>query len=72
MFHVPAVLVLKFECSWSEHLIDDEWPLPRGRELMPILVALNSSEHLVTNLELSVVHVALVLAVQSLLVSSRV
>jgi hypothetical protein len=40
-----TIPVSDLERSGSEYLIDDEWPLPWGRELVSILVALDSSEH---------------------------
>jgi hypothetical protein len=64
----PLVFVLDLVRSWSEHLVDDEWPLPRWCELVPVLAALNSSEDQVFNMELARMHVALVIASQSLLV----
>jgi hypothetical protein len=76
MFYVPSVgddpatLVPELECSWSKHLVNDEWPLPRGRKLVPILVSPNSSEHQVSDLELAAAHVALVVAPHGLLVPS--
>jgi hypothetical protein len=68
MFDVPGIgddpsfLVSDLVCSGSEHLVDDEWPLPRGQELVSILSTLNSSEDQVSDLELTRVHVALVVA----------
>jgi hypothetical protein len=40
-----TVLVSDLERSGSEYLNDNGWPLPWGRELVSILVALDSSEH---------------------------
>jgi hypothetical protein len=40
----PPVLVQDLVCSGPEHLVDDEWPLPRWRELVSVLAALNSSK----------------------------
>jgi hypothetical protein len=66
MFDVPcvgddsSVLASDIVCSGSEHLVDDERPLPRGRELVSILAALNLSEEQVSDLELTRAHVALV------------
>jgi hypothetical protein len=48
--------------------VDDEWPLPRWRELVPVLAALNSLKDQVFNVELTRTHVALVIVSQSLLV----
>ena len=68
MFYVPcigddrAVVVPELECSWSEHLINDVRPLPRGRELVSVLVAHNLSEYQVSDLEFAIAHVALVIA----------
>jgi hypothetical protein len=36
-----------------EHLVDDEWPLPRWRELVSVLAALNSLEDQVSDVELT-------------------
>jgi hypothetical protein len=68
VFDVPHVgddshvLVSDLVCSGSEHLVDDERPLPRARELVPILAALNSSKDQVPNLKLTGAYVALVVA----------
>jgi hypothetical protein len=51
LFYVPcvrddsAIFVMEHERSLAEHLVDDERPLPQGRELVSVLVALDSSEH---------------------------
>jgi hypothetical protein len=58
----PPVLVLDLVCPWSEHLVDDERSLPRWRELVPVLATLDSSEHEIPNVELTGMHVALVVA----------
>jgi hypothetical protein len=58
----PPVLVSDLVGSGPEHLMDDEWPLPRWCELVSVLAALNSSEEQVPDLELASVHVALVVA----------
>ena len=58
----PPVLVLDLVCPWSEHLVDDEGPLPRWRQLVPVLAGLNPSENEVADVELARAHVALVLA----------
>jgi hypothetical protein len=58
----PPVLVLDHVCLRSEHLVDDERPLPRWRYLVPVLAALDSSEHEVPDVELAGAHVALVVA----------
>jgi hypothetical protein len=74
VFDVPrigddsSVLVSDLVCSGSEHLVDDERPLPRGCKLVSILAALNLSEDQVSDMELARVHVALVVASQSLLI----
>jgi hypothetical protein len=52
--------------------MDDERPLPRGRELASILAALNSSEDHVSNVELARTYVALIVASQGLLVLGAV
>jgi hypothetical protein len=64
----PPVLVLDLVGSGPEDLVDDEWPLSRWRELVPVLDALNSSEGQVSDVELARSHVALVVASQGLLV----
>jgi hypothetical protein len=64
----PPVLVLELVRAWSEHLVDDEWPLPRWRQLVPILAALNPSENEVPDVELARAQVALVVTPQHLLV----
>jgi hypothetical protein len=58
----PPVLVLDLVGSGPEHLVDDEWPLPRWRELVSVLAAMNSSEDQVSDVELVRAHVALVVA----------
>jgi hypothetical protein len=58
----PPIFVLDLECPRSEHLVDDERPLPRWRQLVPVFAALNPSENEVADLELARVHVALVVA----------
>jgi hypothetical protein len=74
MFDVPcigddsSVLVSDLVRFGSEHLVDDEWLLPRGRELVSILAALNSSEDHVSDVELARAHIAVVVASQGLLV----
>jgi hypothetical protein len=67
-----SVLVLDLVCSRSENLMDDERPLPRGRELASILAALNSSEDHVSNVELARTYVALIVASQGLFVLGAV
>jgi hypothetical protein len=42
--------------------VDDERPLPRWRQLVPVLAALNPSENEVADVELAWEHVALVVA----------
>jgi hypothetical protein len=64
----PAILVLDLVRPWSEHFVDDDPPHPRWRQLVPVLVALNSSEHEVPDVELVWAHVELVVAPQRLLV----
>jgi hypothetical protein len=39
--------------------MDDERPLPRWRQLVPVLAALNPSENEVADMELARAHVAL-------------
>jgi hypothetical protein len=58
----PPVLVLDLVRPWSEYLVDDEGPLPRWRQLVPVLAALNPSENKVADMELKRTHVALVVA----------
>jgi hypothetical protein len=48
--------------------VDDEGPLPRRRQLVPVLVGLNPSENKIANMEFMGAHVALVVAPQRLLV----
>jgi hypothetical protein len=68
VFDVPRVgddsfvLLPDLVCSGSEHLVDDEWPLPSGRELASILAALNSPEDQVPDVELARAQVVLVVA----------
>jgi hypothetical protein len=64
----PPVFVLDLVRSGSEHLVDDEWPLPRWCELVPVFAALDSLEDQVSDVELARAHVALVVASQGLLV----
>ena len=51
MFDVPCVDEdftidgLELVGAWSEHLYDDVWSLPRWRELVVVLVALDEAEH---------------------------
>jgi hypothetical protein len=45
-----------------EHLVDDERPLQRWRQLVPVLAALNLSENEVADMEFARVHVTLVVA----------
>jgi hypothetical protein len=78
VFDVPhirddsSVLICNLVRSGSEYLVDDEWPLPRGRELVSILAALNSSEDQISDMELARTHIALVVVSQSLLVLGSV
>jgi hypothetical protein len=68
VFDVPrvgddsSVLVSDLVCSGSEHLVDDEQPLPRRCKIVSILDALNLSEDQVSDMELARAHVALVAA----------
>jgi hypothetical protein len=48
--------------------MDDERPLPRWRQLVFVLSALNSSENEVSNVKLARTHVSLMVAPQRLLV----
>jgi hypothetical protein len=78
MFYVPRVgddsVVLKsdFVGSRSKDLVDEEWPLPQGCELVAILATLNSSGYKISDSELAGTHVALMVAPQGLLVSGTV
>jgi hypothetical protein len=56
----PPVLVLDLVRPWSEHLVDIERPLPRWRQLVPVLATLNPSENAVADMELAQVHATLV------------
>jgi hypothetical protein len=58
----PSVLVSDLVCSGSEHLVDDERTLPRGRELVSILAAMNLSKDQVPDLELTSAYIALVVS----------
>ena len=57
MFDVPgvdkdfAVDALELIGAWSEHLYDDVWSLPRRREHVAVLVALDEVEHQVPDIE---------------------
>jgi hypothetical protein len=66
MFHAlvatPPVFILDLVCPRSEHLVDDKRPLPRWRQLVSVLAALNPSENEVADMELARAHVALVVA----------
>jgi hypothetical protein len=58
----PPVLILDLVGSGPEHLVDDERPLLRWRELVPVLTALNSSEDEVPDVKLVRSRIALVVA----------
>jgi hypothetical protein len=58
----PPVLVADLVSSWPEHVVDDEGPFLRWRELVSILAALDSSEDKVADMELAWTLVALVVA----------
>jgi hypothetical protein len=64
----PPVLVLDLLRAWSEHFVDDERPLQRRRQLVPILAVLNPSENKVSDVELTRAHVKLLVVPQCLLV----
>jgi hypothetical protein len=64
----PPVLVLDLVRPWSEHLVDDERPLPGWRKLVLVLAALNSSENEVSDVKLGPTHLSLVVVLQCLLV----
>jgi hypothetical protein len=49
----PPVLVLDLVRAWSEYFVGDERPLPRWRQLVPVLATLNLSENEVANMELA-------------------
>ena len=54
--------------AWSEHLRDDVWSLPRWRELVAILVALDKAKHQVPDVEGLTPHSMAVVPAQRLLV----
>ena len=54
-----------------EHLLDDVWSLPRRRELVVVLVALDEVEHQVPNVEGPTLDSTAVVLVQRLLVLDR-
>ena len=62
MFDVPGIdedfVVdgLELVGARSEHLCDDVQSLPRRRELVAVLVALDEAEHLVSNIEGPIPH----------------
>ena len=58
--------------AWSEHLRDDVWSLPRWRELVAVLVALDEAEHQVPDVEGPTPHSMAVVPAQCLLVLGRV
>ena len=74
MFDVPGVdedsIVdgLELVGAWSKHLRDDVWSLPRRRELMAVLFALDEREHQVPDVEGSTPHSMAVVPAQRLLV----
>ena len=76
MFDVPGVDEdftvdgLELVGAWSEHFRDDVRSLPRWRELVAVLVALNEVEHQVPNVEGLSTHSTAVVPVQHLLVLS--
>jgi hypothetical protein len=67
VFDVPCVgddspvLVPDLVGFGSEHLVDDEWPLPRWCKLVLNLAALNLSGDQVSDVELARAHVTLVI-----------
>ena len=74
MFDVPGIdedfIVdgLELIGAWSEHLRDDIRSLPRRRELVAVLVALDEAEHQVPNVEGPTPHSTVVVPTQCLLV----
>ena len=54
--------------AWSEHLCDDVWSLPRRRELVAVLVALDEVQHQVPDVQGPTPHSMAVVPVQRLLV----
>jgi hypothetical protein len=56
----PPILILDLVRPWLEHLVDDEGPLPRWRQLVSVLAGLNPLENEVADMELARAHVALV------------
>ena len=57
--------------AWSEHLYDDVRSLPRRRELVEVLVALDEAEHQVPDVEGPTPHSTAMVPTQCLLVLSR-
>ena len=57
--------------AWSKHLHDDVRSLPRQRELVAVLVALDKAEHQVPDVEGLTPHSTAVVPAQRLLVFGR-
>ena len=77
MFDVPSVDEditidgLELIGAWSEHLRDDIRSLPRRRELVAVLVALDEAEHQVPDVEGPTPHSTAMVPAQRLLVLGR-
>ena len=54
--------------AWSEYLRDDVWSLPRRRELVVVLVALDEAKHQVPEVEGPTPHSMAMVPAQHLLV----
>ena len=65
-------MVLSFVGAWPKHLCDDVWSLPRWRELVAVLVALDEANHQVSDIEGLTPHSTAVVLAQCLLVLGQV
>jgi hypothetical protein len=75
MLHVPrvwyslSVTPLKAISGWADDFSDDERSLPRGRELVHAVSLLDAPEDEVTNIEGSILDVAVVILSKFLIVT---